>query len=39
MADLGRGLVQQAGIVKAVSRAATGNGLLPVTVLHTEWAE
>ncbi|KIY93496.1 cytidine deaminase [Monoraphidium neglectum] len=38
VAELGTGLVQQASLAKVVARAATGNALLPVTVLHTEWA-
>lgn len=39
MAELERGLVQQAGVARAVARAATGNAQLPVTVLHVEWDE
>ncbi|GBF94426.1 cytidine deaminase [Raphidocelis subcapitata] len=39
VAELQRGLVQQAGVAGAVARAAAGNAQLPVTVLHVEWDE
>ncbi|KAI8466838.1 MAG: cytidine and deoxycytidylate deaminase zinc-binding region-domain-containing protein [Monoraphidium minutum] len=39
VAELGAGLVRHGGVAKTVARAATGNAMLPVTVLHTQWTE
>lgn len=38
VAELGKGLVQHAGVAKALARAATGNKKLPVTVLPLDWS-
>jgi hypothetical protein len=37
VAELPRGLVQQARVARELGRAATGNARLPVTVLPVKW--